>query len=780
MKIKELLYNEIIIIKITEFLSILEIQNMIISLRINVKTNIYFMRECLSLMNLDTYGYDYNVSNRNTPNKNKNTTTTEPLLLSSSVNLTTDIDDFVHNATSFVDDQPFLQQDGLNLITYDDEYDEYIFNDYNEGGNSNHIMDNMDNVNNVNNIDSVNNLYNVNNVNNIDSVNNLYNVNNMFNMNNMDNIYNYSNHDIYNNTSYYNQQTDEKIDENFIYNTKYSHYEDTLNDITHLITTYTDNYINNYETNKTNFGAPNEIKKYLNFSEQEKEGHVHKCFNNVWIYIHLKNELIDIKKNLETYFMRIKTNTPINRNKRIRIDIFQLFKYNRTYYSFYDIPWVSIYYDFFLNSICTLCNIKLDHRSMCLFSEKFTLVQTNDKLLKYIYSMSDDILSNIQTEKKRENTKVDMVFGEEAERKKKKKKTDIINNYSNDDSNNDGSNNNDSNNDGSNNNDNNNDGSNNNDSNNNDSNNNDSNNNDSNNDDNNNDINNDINNDNNNDSNNDNSNDNIYNLHHDYNKHQETLAEIQLNEDIFSCKNKTNTYDEEFLFIRKTHIFCEECTKIIDYKMNINSLLESIKKDYELLKNIRIINKMIDIPSDLFCFCNYFFFKEKYITFFKNVSNDLQNLRKTLKKKLTNNFILNFSINFYKFVISSLILCDEKKLFSQENIFLFGFYIKYRNILKLFSSPRCTHIYFSFNIIYQKIVKFQSFFKHKHFSKLSKVLHFDVITILEKLKHSKTKMLYKNIAVYLYQHLNDKILRKCNYDEAYTYFFQCLQRYHFS
>lgn len=214
--------------------------------------------------------------------------------------------------------------------------------------------------------------------------------------------------------------------------------------------------------------------------------------------------------------------------------------------------------------------------------------------------------------------------------------------------------------------------------------------------------------------------------------------------------------------------------------MNINSLLESIKKDYELLKKIRIIYKMIDIPSDLFCFCNYFFFKEKYITFFKNVSNDLQNLRKALKKKLTNNFILNFSINFYKFVISSLILCDEKKLFSQENIFLFGFYIKYRNILKLFSSPRCTHIYFSFNIIYQKIVKFQSFFKHKHFSKLSKVLHFDVITILEKLKHSKTKMLYKNIAVYLYQHLNDKILRKYNYDEAYAYFFQCLQRYHFS
>ncbi|EWC86576.1 hypothetical protein PFNF54_04592 [Plasmodium falciparum NF54] len=740
MKIKELLYNELIIIKITEFLTILEIQNMIISLRINVKRNIYFMRECLSLMNLDTDGYNHNVSNKNTPNKNKNknTSTTEPLLLSSSVNLTTDIDDYVHNATSYVGDQHFLQQEGLNLITYDDEYDEYIFNDYNEGGN------------------------NVDNVNNFDNVNNIDNVNNFDNDNNM---YNYSNHDIYNNTSYYNTRADENFDENFMYNTKYSHYEDTLNDMTHLMSTYTDNNINYYETNKTNFGALYEIKKYLNFFEQEKEGHVQKCFNNVWIYIHLKNELIDIKKNLETYFMRIKMNTQVNRNKRIRIDIFQLFKYNHTYYSFYDMPWVSIYYDFFLNSICTLCNIKLDHRSICLFSEKFNLIQTNDKLLKYINSMSDDIVSNRKNEKKRDHQKVDMLFGEDVEREKTKKKTDMINNDNKNDSNN-YDNNNDSNNY---------------------DNKNDSNNYDNKNDSNNYDNKNDSNNyDNKNDSNNyDNKNDsnnydNMYNLHDDYNQHQETLAEIKLNKDIFSCKNKINTYDEEFIFIRKTHIFCEECTKIIDYKMNINSLLESIKKDYELLKKIRIIYKMIDIPSDLFCFCNYFFFKEKYITFFKNVSNDLQNLRKALKKKLTNNFILNFSINFYKFVISSLILCDEKKLFSQENIFLFGFYIKYRNILKLFSSPRCTHIYFSFNIIYQKIVKFQSFFKHKHFSKLSKVLHFDVITILEKLKHSKTKMLYKNIAVYLYQHLNDKILRKYNYDEAYAYFFQCLQRYHFS
>ncbi|CAC9699255.1 conserved Plasmodium protein, unknown function [Plasmodium sp. DRC-Itaito] len=735
MKIKELLYNEIIIIKITEFLTILEIQNMIISLRITVKTNIYFMRECLSLMNLDTYGYYHNVSNKNTTNKNKNASTVEPLL-SSSVNLTTDIDDYVHNATSYVDDQPFLQQDGLNVITYDDEYDEYIYNDYNQGGNSNHIMDNVNNNNNNNNNndnDNNNNNYNNNNNNNN---NNNYNNNNM---NNLNNIYNYSNRDIYNNTSYYNAQTDENIDEDFMNNTKYSHYEHTLNDMTHLITTYTDNNINYYETNETNFGALYEIKKYLNFFEHEKEGHVQKCFNNVWIYIHLKNEPIDIKRNLETYFMGIKRNTTVNRNKRIRIDIFQLFKYNHTYYSFYDIPWVSVYYDFFLNSICTLCNIKLDHRSICLFSEKFNLMQTNEKLLKYINSMSDDIVSNIQTEKKRDHANVDMVFGEDTERKKKKK-TDMINNDSNNYNNSDYI------------------------------------------------IDNNNNNDSNNDSNNynnsdyiiDSNNNNMHNFHHDYNKHQETLAEIKLNEDIFSCTNKINTYDEEFIFIRKTHIFCEECTKIIDYKMNINSLLESIKKDYELLKNIRIIYKTIDIPSDLFCFCNYFFFKEKYITFFKNVSNDLQNLRKALKKKLTNNFILNFSINFYKFVISSLILCDEKKLFNQENIFLFGFYIKYRNILKLFSSPRCTHIYFSFNIIYQKIVKFQSFFKHKHFSKLSKVLHFDVITILEKLKHSKTKMLYKNIAVYLYQHLNHKVLRKCNYDEAYAYFFQCLQRYHFS
>ncbi|KOB89306.1 hypothetical protein PFDG_04854 [Plasmodium falciparum Dd2] len=166
MKIKELLYNELIIIKITEFLTILEIQNMIISLRINVKRNIYFMRECLSLMNLDTDGYDHNVSNKNTPNKNKNknTSTTEPLLLSSSVNLTTDIDDYVHNATSYVGDQHFLQQEGLNLITYDDEYDEYIFNDYNEGGN---------NVDNVNNFDNVN---NIDNVNNFDNDNNMYNL----------------------------------------------------------------------------------------------------------------------------------------------------------------------------------------------------------------------------------------------------------------------------------------------------------------------------------------------------------------------------------------------------------------------------------------------------------------------------------------------------------------------------------------------------------------------------------------------------------------------------
>ncbi|CRG94011.1 conserved Plasmodium protein, unknown function [Plasmodium gallinaceum] len=569
MNLKDLLHNEIIIFKITEFLNIVEVQNLIISLRINVKTNFYFMRECLSLLYIQNTGKDLGEY------KNKNDSNYVDTYESTNLGI-----DEVEEET--------------NIITYDDENDEYLFDKYNG---ENIIIDKK----------------------NVDIVKNYTDDTNI--LENNESILLHSNNNMKKRTNF-------------------------------------------YEINKQNYMAVHEIKRNLNYDNEKDK---YKDFYKYWLYLHLSNEIIDIKKELDTFF-NIKKNMPVNRNNKLHFDIFQIFKFKGNYYSFFDVPWISIYFEYSLNAICCFCNIKVDVNSTCVFSENFDLCVSNKKLLNYFNEINDDDYNNIN---------------------------DSYENHFNNINNNE-----------------------------------------------------------------------------DY---EYTAKRRKCNNTLYYEKN-----DNEFSIIRKTHIFCDDCVKLLDYRLNLSTIFEAIKKDYDLLKKLNIINKTFKLPRSLFCICNYFFFKDKYITFFKKVSNNLQNHRKTLKKKLVNNFIFSFSLNFYKFVIRPLLLCDDKGIFSQESIFLFGFYIKYKNLLKLFSSPRIIHIYFSFNVIFEKIKKLQHFYKHKYFSRLSKVLHFDVIAIIEKLKCSQSKKIYKDLSKHIYNYLSEEVLLKTSYDEIYKYFFQCVQKYKFS
>ncbi|CRH00705.1 conserved Plasmodium protein, unknown function [Plasmodium relictum] len=588
MNLKDLLHNEIIILKITEFLTIVEIQNLIISLRINVKTNFYFMRECLSLLYIQNVGKDIcEFKNENDSNNISNIYDSNNMNDSNHIYDGNNIE--AHESTNY----SINDVEETNIITYDDENDEYLYDkDYGEN-----ILNKKD-------VDIMKNY--------VDDVNT---------PKNNENILFYFNGNI-------------KERSNF------------------------------YEINKKNYTAVQEITKDLNFYYEKDE---YEDFYKYWLYIHLSNEIIDIEKELDTFF-NIKKNMPVNRNNKLHFDVFQMFKFKGKYYSFFDVPWISIYFEFSLNAICCFCNVKVDENSTCIFSENFDLCVSNKKLLKYFNEINSDNYNN---------------FNDNYE-----------NNF------------------------------------------------------------------------------NSINNNEDY-KH--ITKRRKCNSELYCEK-----IDNEFSIIRKTHIFCDDCVKLFDYRSNINTIFDAIKKDYDLLKQLNIINKTFKLPRSLFCICNYFFFKDKYITFFKKVSNNLQNNRRVLKKKLINNFIFSFSLNFYKFVIRSLLLCDDKEIFSQENIFLFGFYVKYINLLKLFSSPRIMHIYFSFNVIFEKIKKLQHFYKHKYFSRLSKVLHFDVIAIIEKLKCSKSKNIYKDLSKHIYNYLNEEILLKPSYDEIYKYFFQCVQKYKFS
>ncbi|EUD68741.1 hypothetical protein C922_01141 [Plasmodium inui San Antonio 1] len=749
MNIKDLLHNEIIIIKITEFLTILEIQNLIISLRINVKTNLYFMNECLSILMDKEYtgeeeGEDAKENSGVKDKVERNEEEPPPSSAIARSNLSANQNDrrspFEENETrernpnwsrTTVQNEPYPNGEVIDLVTYQEAHANNLEHPPNE------------------------------------------------------------------------EATKRKT------KSKQSSYK------------------NFYQKNIKKVGSMRSIRECLKIDfyskgkrplhnrNSQKEGN--RWFRKIWLYTHLYHEIIDLKKKFKNGFLKINNNEMVPKNRIKRFDLFQLFKINGKFYSIFDAPWVSVYFQFCLNAICIFCQQKVDRNSLCVFAEKINLTVSNKLLLNYFNHIIKSGERNVHVNKEDNSGQAitdhapeggDGELGEPPQKRKKISVDSTEDCYELDCASLKGQHSGD-------------------------------------------DCDNDV-------RKEDNANacwwrrsvdtlplggksDSIsmkdvkgsfMGSHHDSSSPrgandsfsmgdtesslamrdmddrlslrdtndstswgggstfggiswQGTNDDAPLNSKPPQSRSKNQPNEElvqireEFLAVRKTHIFCDDCSRILEYRMNIKSIFEALKKDYELLKKLKIMTKTFKIPKHLFCMCNYFFFKDKYILYFKKVSNNLQSLRKILKKKLINNFIFTFSLNFYKFVIRALLTCDDKKIYHSEDIFLFGFYVKYRNLLNMFNSPRIIYVYYSFHVILEKIKKLQLLFTHKHFLKLTHDLHFDVVAIIEKLKRSDAKRIYRGISKYIYDHVNEDMLSTTSYEELYVYFFQCVKNYRF-
>ncbi|KJP87947.1 hypothetical protein AK88_02381 [Plasmodium fragile] len=726
MNIKDLLHNEIIIIKISQFLTILEIQNLIISLRINVKTNLYFMNECLSILLDKEYTGEEEKKNSGVKN-NAERNEGEPPPPSSSIpisNLSANQNDrrspFEENEThegnanwsnTVTQNEPYSNGEVIDLVTYEEDRT----NDLGQPP--------------------------------------------------------------------FEEATERKTESESKSKKK--------------------KYNNFYGKNVKKVGNLRSIRECLNVKFYSKgkrplhntnyQNEGSRRFKHIWLYMHLYHEIIDLKKKFKNGFLKIKNNQVVVKNRITRFDPFQLYKIHGKYYSIFDAPWVSVYFQFCLNAICIFCQQKVDRNSLCVFAEKINLTVSNKLLLNYFNHIIKSGQSNLHVNE--EDSSGKPITDEppkgggagelgEPPQKRTKVRPDSTEDYHELDCDSlKGQHRGD-------------------------------------------DWDNDVRKEDNADAHSrrgsiDNlplegksdamsmkdSKDSSMGDHNDSFSMEDTEGSLvirdandstslgggstvggmslQDTDDNVSFHSQNQPQEdlvqirEEFLAVRKTHIFCDDCSRILEYRMNIKSIFEALKKDYELLKKLKIMTKTFKIPKHLFCMCNYFFFKDKYILYFKKVSNNLQSLRKILKKKLINNFIFTFSLNFYKFVIRALLTCDDKKVYHSEDIFLFGFYVKYRNLLNMFNSPRIIYVYYSFHVILDKIKKLQLLFSHKHFLKLTHNLHFDVVAIIEKLKRSDAKRIYMGISKYIYDKVNEDMLSTSTYEELYVYFFKCVKNYKF-
>ncbi|SCN61562.1 conserved Plasmodium protein, unknown function [Plasmodium chabaudi adami] len=688
MRIRDMLDNELVILKITEFLNIQEIQNLIIALNINVKTNVYFMRECLSLLNIK---FDNRHEINNSEIKIENIMNSNVSSKIDENNVSSNLSNLFLQTCNYTDTETNSDASTYGSITFDtlNKHDNSFIHNYDSQNDE---------------------IYNA--IPNFDDNNN-YEDNNYFETLDTINSQNTNLNTVYKKKKKKKKNIKNKLPFENIFekdldqSPKNSYENDFCKNFFSTIN------IDHTKVSKKQMKYLLEIKNCLKKSEKktiDNDNKSENVFNHIWMYMHMRNPIIDIDKEYKNSFFKININNFCHRNNKIQFDIFGIYKYDDKYYSFIDIPWIDIYFQLCLNAICSFCNIKVDHKSNCIFSEKISLEMSNQILIKYLNSKNQSIsinqtpsastiknspennkttFKNSDIIKDEDNYDVIIPFDETYEEftTPKKRKLDYFNDFDNIDSQGKGE---------------------------------------------------------------------------------------SLNDELEMESN-----NNEFFFIKKTHIFCDECYKLVSYKSEVKPVFELIIEDYNLLLQLKLVEKVVDFPRELFCICNYFFLKDRYIEFFKKLSITIQELRKRLIRKLINNFIFTFTLNFYQYIIKPLLLCDEKKLLNQENFFLVGFYVKYKNLLKLFNSPRITYVYYSFNIIFQKIKTLQRYYKNNYFMKISRSLHFDVITFLEKYKKSQARVLYKNISKYVYDHLNYDILSKNNYSEIYEYFFQCLRTYKF-
>lgn len=227
--------------------------------------------------------------------------------------------------------------------------------------------------------------------------------------------------------------------------------------------------------------------------------------------------------------------------------------------------------------------------------------------------------------------------------------------------------------------------------------------------------------------------------------------------------------NQEFQLIKMTHVLCEKCLNVLEYKHEHKDLLQSIKDDMNVAQEYGLLKKNYKNFQGVSFVSNYLILKIDMSDYILKSALILKDCVEKLRDHYRSIFVL--SSNYYDNVIKLLLSCNDKRIRACKNFFINAFYVKHKNTLQLFFSPRVTFVKHSFLILEKQLPPFLLFFKYPYFCKLSKQLSADATKlIIKNISAQKLNELYDALSLHLYSFLNEKVFETNTFKEAYIYF----------
>lgn len=226
----------------------------------------------------------------------------------------------------------------------------------------------------------------------------------------------------------------------------------------------------------------------------------------------------------------------------------------------------------------------------------------------------------------------------------------------------------------------------------------------------------------------------------------------------------TNTFE----LIKKTHVLCESCLGILEYKRSSNDLLKSIKEDFDVVYEYNLIKRQNSEFQGKSFISNYFVLKGDLSNYIMQSAMILKECVEKLRHHYRN--ILILSCSHYDSVVKLLLSCNEAQVKKSDNIFINGFYQSHKKTLQLFYSPRTTFVKQCFFVLEKKLQLFLAFFNCSKFRKVAIKIS-RTLKLLMKFNGLRNDENFYNIAsVRLYNLLDRRMFRKRTYAELCAFF----------
>lgn len=232
-------------------------------------------------------------------------------------------------------------------------------------------------------------------------------------------------------------------------------------------------------------------------------------------------------------------------------------------------------------------------------------------------------------------------------------------------------------------------------------------------------------------------------------------------------KRKIETTNK-FELIKKTHVLCESCLGILEYKRSSNDLLKSIKEDLDVVYEYNLIKRQNNEFQGRSFISNYFVLKGDLSNYIMKSAMILKECIEKLRHHYRN--ILILSCSHYDSVVKLLLSCNEAQVKKSDNIFINGFYQAHKKTLQLFYSPRTTFVKQCFFILEKKLQPFLAFFNCSKFRKVAIKISRTLKLLMKFNGLSNDEKFYDIASVRLYNLLDRRMFRKRTYAELCAFF----------